>query len=112
MKKLIEEVQDWIDEMNEDGYTGALDDLLEHGCQSGVVSGLIYYTDTVKFYDDHQVEIDNMLAATCDDLGCSPSGLFGKKWDNTDMLARDTHNKNLLAWFGFEETARTLSPDW
>ena len=109
MKKLIDEVQNWLDEMNEDDYTDALNDLLEHGCQSGMVSELIYYSDTVKFYNKHRVEIDNLLAETLEDLGCDgPAGLFRDKWDKTDPLARGDLNKNLLAWFAFEEIARTL----
>jgi hypothetical protein len=35
--------------------------------------------------------------------------LFGDKWDKTDPLARDSGNQNLLAWFGFEETARMIA---
>jgi hypothetical protein len=111
MIKLLGHVKNWLKDMNEQEYTEALDDLLSHGCQSGMVSDLIYYKDTVKFYDDHQGEIDSMLSDLCDDLGCSPAELFGNKWDDSDPLARDTHNKNLLAWFGFEETARTLSDE-
>jgi len=33
-------------------------DLLQHGCFSGVVGRLIYYTDTHKFYDKHYAEIE------------------------------------------------------
>jgi len=36
-------------------------------------------------------------------------GLFGDKWDKSDPFADDTNNQNLLAWFGFEETARRLA---
>ena len=110
MKKLIDEVTDWLDQMDKEEYTSALDDLLEHGCQSGMVSELIYYSDTVKFYNKHQVEIDALLAELCNDLGDSPAEIFGNKWDTSDPLARGDLNKNLLAWFGFEETARTLEP--
>jgi hypothetical protein len=92
----------------DDGPKGAYHDLAYGGCESGMVGSLIYYHDTVKFYDKHQAEIDAMLAEFCDGCGTTPPGIFGDKWDNTDPLARDTCNKNLLAWFGFEETARYL----
>ena len=55
-------------------------DVLHNGCCSGVVSELIYYYDTVRFY----------------------------KWDKEDPLAQDDFNQNLLAWFGFEETLRNI----
>lgn len=100
--------QNWLDGQTEDGYEGAGEDLLQHGCQSGMVSGLIYYTDTVAFYDEHQSEIDAMLQETCEDCVLRPDELFGDKWDSSDPLARGDMNKNLLAWFGFEEATRNI----
>jgi len=92
----------------ESGMAGFIDDLRKGGCQSGMISELIYYTDTVKFYKRYANDIDVLLSSACDDAGCTPSGLFGKAWDNCDPLARDTQNQNLLAWFAFEETAFRL----
>ena len=31
------------------------------------------------------------------------------RWETDDPLANDTYNQNLLAWFGFEETAHQLA---
>ena len=93
----------------DDGWQGALKDLLHGGCQSGIVGHLIYYTDTVKFYKKHQFEIDALLKESFDSIGVSsPQELFGDKWDKDDPLARENLNQNLLAWFGFEETARNI----
>jgi len=33
------------------------EDLLQHGCQSGMVSSMIYYTDTEAFFDKYYHEI-------------------------------------------------------
>lgn len=86
-----------------------LQEVTEHGCSSGIVCNLIYYTDTLKFYRRFQTEIDKMLAEICSETGETPAALFNRSgWDDDDPLARDTQNKNLLAWFGFEETANTL----
>ena len=94
----------------ESGARGFLEDLMQGGCQSGMVSGLIYYNDTVKFYKAHKKEIKALLADTLAETGYTdPVGLFGDKWDKTDPFADDTYNQNLLAWFGFEETARRLA---
>lgn len=38
-----------------------LQDLLLNGCQSGMVNHLIYYTDTVKYFEDHEDEIKEMI---------------------------------------------------
>ena len=67
-------------------------DVLNYGCQSGVVGELIYYTDTVRFYKQYKEEIN-----------------IGDKWDKEDPLAQYDYNQNLLAWFGFEETLRNIA---
>lgn len=38
-----------------------LQDLLSYGCESGMVNHLIYYTDTVAYFEDHESEIMEML---------------------------------------------------
>ena len=114
MTRLEQVVTDWIEEQAvdyEDGAEGVMKDLNYGGCQSGLVGMLVYYSNTVKFYNEHQREIDQMLGELCSETGCTPAELFGDKWDEEDPLARDTLNQNLLAWFGFEETARRLYPE-
>ncbi len=85
-------------------------DVLYHGCQSGIVGELIYYSDTVRFYKQYRQEINELLYDTMNETGLyAPSELFGDKWDKEDPLAQDTYNQNLLAWFGFEETLRSIA---
>lgn len=38
-----------------------LQDLLQYGCESGQVNHLIYYKDTVKYFEDYESEIMEML---------------------------------------------------
>ena len=84
-------------------------DVLDYGCQSGMVGFLIYYSDTVRFYKQYRQEIDDLLYEYMEETGLySPAELFGKRWDNEDPLGRDDYNQNLLAWFGFEETLRKV----
>lgn len=86
-----------------------LGEVLEHGCISGIVGNLIYYCDTVKFYEDNKEEINELLVKFMSECGVkSPCELFGDKWDTADPLANNVHNQNLLAWFGFEEVARAI----
>lgn len=40
---------------------GILENVLTHGCQSGMVNHLIYYKDTVAYYENHESEIMEML---------------------------------------------------
>lgn len=84
-------------------------DVLHHGCQSGIVGELIYYSDTVAFYKNYHREINELLYDAMNETGLYDlSELFGKRWDKEDPLAADVYNQNLLAWFGFEETLRNI----
>ena len=57
-------------------------DVLDHGCQSGIVGELIYYSDTVRFYKQYRQEINALLYELMDSTGLyAPSELFGNKWD-------------------------------
>lgn len=110
--RLERHVQNWINEHStgyESGVEGVLKDLFEGGCQSGMVGHLIYYIDTVKFFQTHRREISALLSELIADTGEPPEKLFGDKWDKSDPFAQETLNRNLLAWFGFEETARHLA---
>lgn len=109
MYTLKDAVKTWLNDYPAEEREGALEDLLAHGCESGMVGELIYYSDTYAFYEKHCQEINALLAEMLDNTGCkSPAELFGTKWDSTDPLALDIQNQNLLAWFGFEEAARQL----
>jgi hypothetical protein len=108
--KLERHVAKWLKSYGQgydDGAQGAYDDLMQGGCQSGIVGHLIYYVDTLKFYQTHKAEINALLVEMIADTGSQPAEQFSG-WDKDDPLALDTHNKNLLAWFGFEEAARRL----
>jgi len=105
-------VQRWINSQAvdyESGAAGVLKDLFYGGCQSGMVGHLIYYSDTLKFFKKYRQEINALLVEILESTGLSISELFGEKWEKEDPLAQDTSNQNLLAWFGFEETARKLA---
>lgn len=106
-KKVCEYViEEWN---NYDNKKSIFTDVLRYGCQSGMVGSLIYYSDTVRFYKQHEEEINDMLYETMNECGItSPKDLFGKKWDEEDPLAYYDYNQNLLAWFGFEETLRNI----
>ena len=46
-----------------------ISDVATHGCSGGTISELIYYYDTVKFYNDHEEEIWDELSNMAEDLG-------------------------------------------
>lgn len=72
-------------------------DLLSYGCQSDMVSKLIYYTDTHAFYDKYYDEIEELRYDLENDFG--------------QPLAPKGDLKNWFAWLSFEETARKIADD-
>ena len=69
-------------------------DLLNHGCVSGMVSSLIYYSDTGKFFDKYYEDIIWLKTEYEESIG--------------QPIQIPHQVKNHLAWFAFEETARRL----
>jgi hypothetical protein len=104
-------VKDWINARARD-YDGnvksVLEDLFQGGCASGMVGELVYYSDTIPFYRKYRQEISALIKELQDSTG-EPINKLLRGWDQDDPLALDTQNQNLLAWFGFEETARVLA---
>ena len=114
--KLERVVRLWLNDKGRDydnGWQGAYKDLMYGGCSSGIVSELIYYSDTVKFYQRHKVEINERLYQQMQSGGgdYNPYTVFGGErgqWDVEDPLALGDNNQNLLAWFGFEDAASVI----
>ena len=94
--KLISEVVDIILDNIED-YDAPEDyfeNVLNHGCASGVVPELITYEDTEKFFDRHVDEIFDLLNEVRE---------YGE--------IKFELNRNNLAWFAFEETLNRIYND-
>lgn len=92
-----------------DSFESFLSDLLTHGCVSGFISELVYFNQTHDFAQRHAEEINELVYAHLSMIGFdSPAQLFGEKWDKEDTLCLDNNNRNLLAWFAVEETAREI----
>jgi len=124
---ILDEVKNWLDYRNfeEVSEKTSLKELQEHGCISGMISDLIYYYDTNRFYNKHRQEIFKLVDEFCSETGenlndflthannfpldkkeinsysfCNGiSGLIKKFSDEAEQI------KNWFAWFGFEETA-------
>ena len=91
-------------------YKTLFEDIMQGGLQSGIISELIYYRDTLAWYKKYRDEIMSMLKETMWELGAnSPADVFGNKWDKSDPLGLDTNNQNLLAWYSFENTVYELA---
>ena len=77
-----------------------LKDVAYHGCQSGVVSNLIYYTDTNKFYNKYQDEIHELIASSIDE------GLLDDR--TLSKAFTDNNFTNWATWFAYEVNAQNI----
>ena len=82
----------------------AMENLMQYGCISGMIPNLIYYEDTTNFYNKYKSRINEMIS----NIGIPMEEIFGDRFDEEDPLVLDITNKNLLAWFGFEETTSQI----
>jgi hypothetical protein len=82
-------------------------DVLNYGCGGGNVGELIYYTDTIKWYNKYRQEINQLIKEMRFDLDMTVDQLNG--FDDDDMMCLEQHNQNLLAWFSYEQTCYNLA---
>lgn len=93
-----------------DAIGGLIADLMYGGCASGMVSHLIYYSDTDLFYADHAREIDEIALCAAGESGCRIGELFRDGiWDESDPLARGSMNRCALCWLAWEQTAYNIA---
>ena len=70
-------------------------EVINHGCVSGVAPSMIYYTDTIKFYDNFVDEINDLLV----NYYVNPTDIID---DDDDKLFISDYSKNKLAWYAYE----------
>ena len=79
-------------------------DIAKYGCSGGVI-GLIYYNETTKFYDDHVIEIWEMLQDAADQEGV-------ELMEKVHSLTHDEESyrtfRNKLVWWAVEVRAQEL----
>lgn len=83
-------------------------EIMNHGCGTGIVSELIYYSDTVKFYDAFEDEIWARLDAMTTNLGASSIMSFIGTYLDTKHIGSLTQFKNALAWWAVEDVANDM----
>lgn len=103
-------VDELVDCETDEDKKGWINDLLQHGCSSGMIGALIYYNDTIAFYEENKDDINALLYEQMEETGIySLSEMFGKNFDEEDPLCINQINKNLLVWFAFEDTISHLN---
>lgn len=93
-------IKEWLLDGEQDELF-TIKDIAEHGCEGGV-SGLIYYTETTKFHDDHEEEIWDLVEEFAKDSGQSIMAYIGNICHQAGSIKQ---LKNQLAWFAVEVNA-------
>ena len=93
--EVVEIIMDQVEELdNDDEVLTIVEEIVAQGCQSGVVSALITYSDTEAFFDRHANEIFELVEEAKEE------GIINL---NEFILC-----KNDLAWFAFEMIAQEI----
>ena len=96
---------------------GYISNIIEQGCISGCVSSLIYYSDTVKFFNCYRKEILKLFKEfICDNnLYENSEGLYIKIYDTViykNQKKFTTEEKNSLTWFAYEEVVYRIAVEY
>ncbi len=85
-----------------------LQDISKYGCISGF-SGLIYYSETTKLYQQYKSEIWSMLADDTESFGCDNIMELIASFQGSKDVGNGDQFENLLVWYAAEKIALELS---
>ena len=92
--EVVEIILSEIEGIEDDEILSTVEEMVTYGCQSGIVSALITYSDTEKFFNNHANEIFELI----EDM--RQEGIINM--NNFEL------SKNNLAWFAFETIAQEI----
>ena len=92
--EVVEIIMDQVEGLNDNEILPAVEEIVAQGCQSGIVTALITYSDTEAFFDRHANEIFKLVEEAKEE------GMINL---NEFILC-----KNDLAWFAFEITTQEI----
>ena len=93
--EVVEIILEQVDGLEKDNeILSTVEEIVTYGCQSGIVSALITYSDTDKFFNNHVDEIFELVEDA--------------KQEGIIDMNNFTLSKNNLAWFAFETIAQEI----
>ena len=103
-ENLKNEVMEILEDMAVDSnLETVINEVLQHGCASGIVGSLIYYYQTEEFFDKHKDAINELAHELSEDLYGNPFEIYHN--------LNGGCSKNNMAWFGFEEVTRIIASE-
>lgn len=86
-------------------------DLAYGGCSSGMIGGLVYYSETKEMYINHMDDIDRFISDLQEELG-EPIGLTDPRYNSAVWLVFEEYSRRINDYFDFntelEEEAHDL----
>ena len=92
--EIVKIIMDQVEGLDNSEMFSAVEEIVAQGCQSGIVTALITYSDTEAFFDRHADEIFELVEEAKEE------GIINL---NEFILC-----KNDLAWFAFEIIAQEI----
>ena len=103
-ENLKNEVMEILEDMAVDSsLEEVVEEVLEHGCVTGIVGSLIYYHQTEAFFNRHKDAINELAHELSEDLYGNPFEIYHN--------LNGGCSKNNMAWFGFEEVTRMIASE-
>ena len=102
-------IKEWVINNLEEGQIA---DVVLEGCQTGIVSELIYYADSCAFYEKYKEEIWQRLYDSAQDCDEHQNCLhYTSTFNGGCDVASDDQFRNLLAWWACEDVCREIIAD-
>ena len=103
-ENLKNEVMEILEDMAVDSsLEEVVEEVLEHGCVTGIVGSLIYYHQTEAFFNRHKDAINELAHELSEDIYGNPFEIYHN--------LNGGCSKNNMAWFGFEEVTRIIASE-
>ena len=102
MKELRNEVMSILEGMVDEDMSlmDVCNEVIIHGCISGIVTELIYYYQTEEFFDRHKKAINELAHEMSEEI-------YGNPYEIYKHFTYEC-SKNTLAWFAFEEVTSQI----
>jgi len=111
VREILEDARSYSGKTFAEKVEKRLEDIAYGGLSTGIVGSLIYYSDTVKFYELYKEDIFDLFEEKAtlygESLGAYLSGFKG--FDTSDYFIRGHRNMNYCAWAAYEIIASDLS---
>lgn len=105
VEDIVEDAEDYNGETLKDKILSRCSEILEHGCVSGTVSSLIYYSDTVAIFDKYADDLYDLIEDYDPDTFLD---MLKQHVNTTEIVLNCDTSKNWIVWLAYEEVAYQL----